>query len=159
MITDSLFSGSWLGKQILGLVEKGCWYAVLFLSMQNSHWNKVGPLKQSGSYFLYRTAELDWWGGAVGCQEEMGLPFLSLSSLKAKNLNKIGTTHQQSSFGKAEFVLALRQSAYPGSSAGFVKPFWPKRVVEEAEHITYTWIYLPRLHFWLSSVNWCYFCI
>lgn len=67
----------------------------------------------------------------------MGLPFLSLPSLKAKNLNKLGTTHQQSSFGKAEFVFALRQSAYPGSSAGSVKTFCPKSV-GEAEHVTYT---------------------
>lgn len=74
----------------------------------------------------------------MGCQEGMGLHILSLPSLKAKNLNKLGTTHQQSSFGKAEFVFALRQSAYPGNSAGFVKPFCPKSVVEEAEHITYT---------------------
>lgn len=74
----------------------------------------------------------------MGCQERMGLHFLSLPSLKAKNLNKLGTTHQQSSFGKAEFVFALQQSAYPRSSAGFVKPFCPKSVVEEAKCIIYT---------------------
>lgn len=159
MRIDSLFRESWLGKQVLSLGEKGCWYAVSILSMQNSHENRVRPLKQSGSTFCTWAAELDWWGGAVSCQDGMDLPFLSLPSLKAKNLNKLQTTHQQSSFGKAKFVFALRQSAYPGSSTGFVKPFCPNSVVEEAEHITYTWIYLPRLHFWLSSVNWCYFCI
>lgn len=37
MRIDSLFSESWLGKYFLSLEKKGCWYAVLLLSMQNSH--------------------------------------------------------------------------------------------------------------------------
>lgn len=131
MRIDSLFSGSWLGKQVLSLGEKGLISCLDFVNAKFS-------LKQSGTTeaapFCTRAAE----GGAGGWQEGVGLPFLSLPSLKAKTLNELGTTHQQSSFGKAEFVFALRQSAYPGSSAGFVKPFCPKTVVEEAEHITYT---------------------
>lgn len=64
--------------------------------------------------------------GVTWLSEGMSLSFPF--SLKAKKKNKLGTTLQESRFGKAEFVFALRQSAYPGCSAGFVKPFCPKTV-------------------------------